>query len=61
MTTYDNEIKQKLSNKYCCKTCDYYTSRKNNYETHIQSNKHKNNEMTTNDNENKQQISMSQL
>jgi hypothetical protein len=35
-----NEIKQKLSNKYCCNICDYYTSRKSNIDAHYISAKH---------------------
>jgi hypothetical protein len=41
MTTLDNEIKQLLSNKYCCEKCDYVTSRKHNMTTHLLSAKHK--------------------
>ena len=40
MTTLDNEIKQKLSNKYYCEKCDYGTSRKSNITSHIMSAKH---------------------
>jgi len=40
MTTDDNQIKQKLSKKYCCEKCDYVTSRKSNYESHILSTRH---------------------
>jgi len=57
MTTVDNEFKQKLSNKYYCSVCDYGTCRKNNFDTHNNSNKHKNNVLTTNDNEIKQVLS----
>jgi hypothetical protein len=57
MTTNDNEIKQKISTIYCCELCDYNTSRKNNYETHLQTNKHKMNELTTDDNKIKQKLS----
>ena len=57
MTTIDNEIKQILSNKYHCSSCDYRTSRKSNFDTHNNSNKHKNNVLTTNDNEIKQILS----
>jgi hypothetical protein len=56
MTTIDNDFKQILSNNYCCKICDYTTSRKNNYTSHLLSNKHKNNEKTTFDNDFKQQL-----
>jgi len=40
MEIIGNEIKQKLSNKYCCKFCDYSTSRKSNIDSHLNSNKH---------------------
>ena len=40
MTTLDNEIKQKLSNKYYCEKCDYGTCRKSNMNTHLTSAKH---------------------
>ena len=40
MTTIDNEIKQKLSNKYYCEKCDYGTSRRSNITSHIMSAKH---------------------
>jgi len=35
------KIKQKLSNKYYCETCDYNTERKSNFDNHIMSAKHK--------------------
>jgi len=35
-----NKIKRKLSNKYCCKICDYNTDRKCNLENHFNSAKH---------------------
>jgi hypothetical protein len=55
MTTVDNEIKQKTSNKFNCIICNYITSKKFNYETHILSTKHnKNVNLTTNDNDFKQ-------
>ena len=57
MTTNDNAFKQKISNIFCCKICDYNTCRKGNYTTHILSKKHKNNEITTNNNTIKQIIS----
>jgi hypothetical protein len=49
MTTIDNDFLAKISNKFCCKLCDYYTDRKFNLIIHNNSIKHKNNE---NDNEN---------
>ena len=57
MTTNDNKIKQKISKYFHCEVCDYSTSRKSNYETHLHSNKHKSHEITTDDNEIKQKIS----
>ena len=35
------KIKQNLSNKYYCDTCDYKTERKSNFDNHIMSAKHK--------------------
>ena len=35
-----NEIKQKLSKKYCCEICDYITERKSNLYNHNLSAKH---------------------
>jgi len=49
MTTHDNVFLAKTSTIFCCKKCDYFTERKYNYNIHINSIKHKNNE---NDNEN---------
>jgi hypothetical protein len=40
MTTVDNDIKQKISYKFNCKTCDYGTSRKHNMDIHLLSAKH---------------------
>jgi hypothetical protein len=50
MTTIDNENLVKTSTIFCCKFCDYNTSRKYNYDLHINTIKHKNNEMTTENN-----------
>ena len=52
MTTFDNKIKQNLCFKFYCEICDYGTCKKSSFNNHIESKKHKNNEMTTNDNEN---------
>ena len=56
METLGNENQQKSSNKYCCNICDYYTSRKCNYEEHLLTAKHKKltngNILETNGNEN---------
>jgi ribosomal protein L37AE/L43A len=54
MTTFDNEIKQKISKKYFCEKCDYNTDRKSNLSNHLLSAKHI---KTTNDNKNKSKIS----
>ena len=61
MTTDDNVFKQKISKTFCCKKCDYNTSRKSNYETHVLSKKHKNNVLTTNDNDFKKHLSKKYL
>ena len=49
-----NEIKQKLSKKYCCKNCDYITERKSNLYNHNLSAKHI---KSMNSNEIKQKLS----
>ena len=51
MTTLDNENLVKTSNIFYCKSCDYNTSRKYNYDLHVNTIKHKNNEMTTENND----------
>jgi len=43
MTTNDNEFLAKLAEEFYCECCDYTTSRKYNFKTHIMSDKHKNN------------------
>jgi predicted RNA-binding Zn-ribbon protein involved in translation (DUF1610 family) len=53
----DNANKQKISSRFFCPGCNYGTSRKSNFETHILSNKHKTSILTTNDNEIKQHLS----
>jgi hypothetical protein len=40
METLGDEIQPKFSQKYCCKYCDYYTSKKCNFDSHILSAKH---------------------
>ena len=35
------EKEQKSSNEFCCKNCNYFTSRKSQYERHISTDKHK--------------------
>ena len=54
MSTVGNEIKQKLSNKYCCEFCNYITERKSNFDNHLLSTKHK---LSTNGNNFKQILS----
>ena len=49
MTTNDNVFLAKISNNFYCDCCDYTTSRKYNFNAHLQSERHKNNK---NDNEN---------
>ena len=41
MATIGNNIKQKTSTSYCCEICNYITVRKNNYNLHLLSAKHK--------------------
>jgi len=49
-----NEIKQKLSKKFCCEKCNYITDRKSNLDNHNLSAKHK---KSINGNEIKQKLS----
>ena len=51
MTTNDNEILAKTSNKFYCENCDYGTCKKFNFDLHLDSKKHKNNALTTKNNE----------
>ena len=48
MTTNNNEESPKSQPNFCCELCDYSTSRKDQYERHLSTSKHKN---TTNNNE----------
>ena len=48
METLGDNIKQKLSNKFCCDKCNYITDRKSNLTTHIASTKHLKNVNGTN-------------
>ena len=58
MTTVDNDFKQKLSKNFECKTCEYVTCRKSNYDNHLLSTKHmKRSQITTLDNDFKQILS----
>jgi len=52
MTTFDNNLSEKICPKYICETCDYKTFKKSSFKTHIESKKHKKMILTTNDNEN---------
>ena len=48
METFGNQNQQKLVNLFCCKFCDYTTSRKYNLEVHVNCLKHQNgNQMET--------------
>jgi hypothetical protein len=57
METFGDVIKQKISKKYCCKLCDYETSRKSNMDNHFQSAKHQNNVLGDTGDKNKQILS----
>jgi hypothetical protein len=53
MTTNDNDFLPKICSKFYCKNCDYGTSKKSSFESHLSSTKHyKNNNLTTKNNEN---------
>jgi ribosomal protein L37AE/L43A len=51
MTTNDNVFLAKTSHKFFCESCDYSTSKKFNFDIHLDSKKHKNNVLTTNNND----------
>ena len=57
MTTNDNEYLVKTNTLFSCDICDYITSRKYNFEVHLNSIKHKNRLLTTNNNESLVEIS----
>jgi hypothetical protein len=40
MEIFGSNIKQKISNKYCCEKCKYFTDRKSNIDNHLLSAKH---------------------
>jgi hypothetical protein len=44
MIVNDSNFPTKNDKKYCCKLCDYNTSKKTDYATHLSTDKHKNNE-----------------
>jgi hypothetical protein len=50
MTTNDNALLAKTSNGFYCEKCDYSTYRNYNFVLHCNTTKHKNNDLTTNDN-----------
>ena len=50
MTTNDNEFYLKKPTFFYCENCDFKCSYKRDYERHINTKKHKNNEITTFDN-----------
>ena len=52
MTTFSNNCYAKLCHKFYCEVCDYGTSKKSSFDNHCNSKKHKNNDLTTNSNEN---------
>jgi DNA-binding ferritin-like protein len=52
MTTIDNEFLAKTSNEFYCQKCDYKTCRRYNFNLHINSIKHKNNENADKNNAN---------
>ena len=35
-----SEKVEKVEKKYCCKKCDYFTSKKTDYDKHLQTKKH---------------------
>ena len=47
MVTNDNQKCRKVPKKFCCESCDYFTSHKSHYTKHLSTDKHK---MITNDN-----------
>ena len=57
MTTNDNVFLAKISNKFYCDYCDYNTSRKYNFNIHLQSERHKNNKINNENNSNSAKIS----
>ena len=42
-----NKVAKRCNTKYTCKKCDYNTSRKSQFNRHLLTAKHKNNENTT--------------
>ena len=61
MTTPDNKSLVKISKKFCCKNCNYNTSRKYNFDLHINSNKHQISIMTTENNDSLVKVSKNHI
>lgn len=40
MVINDSNLSQKITKKFCCETCDYYTSKKTDYMKHLSTDKH---------------------
>jgi hypothetical protein len=57
MTTNNNDLDAKLCSEFHCEKCDYNTSKKSSFEKHCESKKHKNNDLTTQNNEIQQILS----
>ena len=51
MTTINNVLDAKLCSDFYCNNCDYYTSKKSSFDKHNESKKHKNNSLTTPNND----------
>jgi hypothetical protein len=51
MTTIDNGFYPKKPGEFCCEICDFKSSHKNDYNRHIETKKHKNNVLTTKNND----------
>ena len=41
MVINDSNLSQNIAKKFCCETCDYYTSKKTDYMKHLSTDKHK--------------------
>ena len=57
LETLGNKNKPKTSLQYLCKICDYCTSKKSNYDSHVLTVKHKKWHLETNGNKNKPKTS----
>lgn len=47
----NNDFVKKDDNKYVCEICDFYTNKKTNYTIHLETKKHKNHEIISNNND----------